>query len=479
MLSAPAWAQQGSWLDRLSAPLPDPLRVQPPQLAQGATLPGDASPLAAAEAMPASLDRALSLADAVDLALSHKPQVQSAWASIKLQASALGEARAAYLPTASATVSRLNTHTAYDLNGIPATSNAAHTMYAALNWRLFDFGTRAANRQSANQLLAAALAQHEATLQQTLAATIQAYFDVESSHAAWQAKEQSVLLAHQTLDSAQRREQRGAAAQGDTLQAGTALARALLERNRSWSSYRKAVATLAYAIGVPAESELSVADEEDDGAAGLAPTDQRSLADWMQQARGSHPAIQAARASWQAAQSRVGATVAEGLPTLDLSLNYYRNGYPGQAPSALGQRVATLGLSINVPLFDGFSHSYKVRGAQAQAEQRAAELDEVEHQVLLEVVKAHAETRAALQNLQASQDLLTAARDAQASARRRYEHGAADLIELLSSQNALADAIQERVRCLAEWRSARLRLLADGGVLGHEALLAATHRGQL
>jgi outer membrane protein len=38
-------------------------------------------------------------------------------------------------------------------------------------------------------------------------------------------------------------------------------------------------------------------------------------------------------------------------------------------------------------------------------------------------------------------------------------------VELLNAQAALADARTERTRSLAEWHSARLRLLAAAGVL--------------
>ena len=40
-------------------------------------------------------------------------------------------------------------------------------------------------------------------------------------------------------------------------------------------------------------------------------------------------------------------------------------------------------------------------------------------------------------------------------------------------EKALADATQERSRCLYEWRSARLRLMATTGVMGSAAMQLA------
>jgi len=61
---------------------------------------------------------------------------------------------------------------------------------------------------------------------------------------------------------------------------------------------------------------------------------------------------------------------------------------------------------------------------------------------------------------------LQTARDALASSQRKFDKGAADLLEMLNAQTALADAGQERIRCLAEWREAKLRLMASAGRLG-------------
>jgi outer membrane protein len=87
-------------------------------------------------------------------------------------------------------------------------------------------------------------------------------------------------------------------------------------------------------------------------------------------------------------------------------------------------------------------------------------------QVSIEVIRAHADAAAALGNLSASAGLLDAAEQAQHSAERRYDKGVGDIAELLTQQGALVEARQERIRCLADWQAARLRLLAAVGVLG-------------
>jgi outer membrane protein len=468
-------AHSRDWVDVVTSPFIDPLLARPPQLDTGKTLPSDKQ--AYTEAIACQLDtfdatKPLALVDAVDLALCRNPQVQSAWASIKVQAAAVGEARAAYLPTINIGKTRLKDSTIYPAGTLAVNSDRlGNTQFTTLSWRLLDFGGREANRHSANALLEAALASHDATLQKTLAVVIGAYFDAQTAQAALTAKIQSELLAQQTLDAAKRREERGAGAQSDTLQATTALAKMNLEKSRAQGAAAKANSVLAYALGIAASSlpknglllAEDVADSED--------AIKQELTAWLEQTKTQHPSIVAARAQLEAAKQKLAAARSEGLPTLDIAANQYLNGRPNQGFSGAESQEKMLMLTVNFPLFDGFSRTYKVRGAQAQIEVREAELLDTQNQVLSEVVKAYADAMAALANLTASQKLISAAQNALASVQRRYDKGATDILEMLATQTSLADANQERIRTLAEWRSARLRLMASAGVLGRTRLM--------
>ena len=456
-------------LDTLGIFPADPLKTMPPVIGSGAVLPDDGAPVSC----PVSKDFTLPLAlnEAVDLALCSNPQIRMAWAGIKVKAGALGEARAAYFPTLSATANRLRTHNSYPDLGVPSSTTYGNTVNGTLSWRLFDFGAREANREAANRLLIAAIAHHDVALQKTLASVIQSYFDAQTAQVALQAKEQNETITRSMFDSTQRRAARGVVARSDTLQAATALAKATLEKSRAQGTYQKSLGVLIYALGISPQTRIVLADDVQDGQRenNQEPRTSRSLQDWLELAQQSHPAIVAARAEWEASQQKAKATRSEGLPTADLSVNYYQNGFPNQGVSATKSQQTTVGVSISVPFFDGFSHAYKVKGALAQAEQRQAQLQDTEQDVLMEVVKAHADATAALDNLQASENLLAAAQESVDTSQRKYEKGAADIQEILNTLTALFDAQEERIRSLADWRSTRLRLLASVGAMNRAA----------
>ena len=175
---------------------------------------------------------------------------------------------------------------------------------------------------------------------------------------------------------------------------------------------------------------------------------------------------------FSSARAKLDAVRSDGLPYLDFNQNYYRNGYPNLGLSATQSTVNTIGFTLTVPLFEGFSRTHKVRGAQAQLEHSYAQFLDTELQVSIEVIKAHADAVSSYENLEASAAWLDAAQSAVLSSQKRYDKGVADILELLTTQNTLADAQQERVRCLVEWRAAQLRLMANAGMLDRYQLAA-------
>jgi outer membrane protein len=303
------------------------------------------------------------------------------------------------------------------------------------------------------------------------------YFDAQTAKANREAKEKNETVAKQTLNAAQKREAHGAGEQSDTLQAKTSLARAELEHTRAIGSHEKSLVALVVALGLQAKNEqiqdISVHGQELGRGIVLAPdyqdddiTLQRELKEWLSLAQEQHPAVVAARAQLESTKEKLVATRSEGLPTLDFTQSEYINGRPNQALTQKKSTESVAGLTLNVPLFDGFGRTYKVRGAQAQVEVKEAELRDTQNQVLGDVARTHVDAVAALRSVQSSQRLLRAAKEALEAVQRKYDRGIAGIIEMLNVQSALADAGQERIRALSEWRSARLRLLANTGVVG-------------
>ncbi|MCA1323595.1 TolC family protein [Herbaspirillum sp. alder98] len=435
----------------------DPLLSEPPEMKEGALGSYGSSRMSCPESRDEKAE--LALIEAIDLALCRNAKIAAAWADMKTQAAALGEARAAYLPTMAGTLSRVHDRTNYPGSRFASSDIQSNTAYINLTWRLLDFGGRDANHRAARASLDAALASYDATVQKTLSSVIEVYFETRRSYFSWKMFGQTEEAAQKTWLAAQRREAGGFGARSDTLQARAALAKASLSKIRAEGEFKKSQATLFYHTGLPAHSGLMFAPELP--LHNVMP--RQTLDQWLVEVQAHHPAIVAAQLQLDAARERIHVARSEGAPTVDLTGSIYQNGRPGQGVTPTNTREVVVGVVLNIPIFDGFSRTYKIRGAMAQEELKAQELVEAGRQVTADAIRAHADATAAWSNLEMSVTLRAAAEDALASVQRKFERGAADIVEVLASQSAMIDAQQESLRCVNEWMTARLRLLTFSG----------------
>ncbi|OWQ90858.1 hypothetical protein CDN99_11905 [Roseateles aquatilis] len=410
----------------------------------------------------------LTLSAAVDTALCLNARTASAWAAIDAQTAQVGLAKAAYLPTINGSITAQTNATQYPGSDTPGNRVKGHTSYLGLNWRLFDFGERAANEASAVTLLSAAMASHDDAVRKTLSDTVQAYFAALQARTTLDAKKYAAELSQKTVAAAQRREAKGVTSRSDTLQAETAHARARLAQQRAKADFDKAITSLVYVIGVATDTPLTLPEHM----APVPATDLPPLSELLTDARASHPAILAARAQRDASERSIAAARSEGRPTVDFSVSRYQNGYPNQSIQATRSNTVTAGITLTIPIFDGFARKFKIDQARAQADKSAIQALDTEYQVLGDLIKSHADAVSSLENLDASKQLIKAASASLESASNRYEHGVGDILELIIAQNAIGDAMDVLGQFENQWDSARLKLMIETGRIDRARLTA-------
>jgi outer membrane protein len=422
----------------------------------------------------------LGLADAVERALCNNPRTRQSWANVKAQAAAVGTGWSAYLPTLSGT-SRFS-HTDRRINfpghGEYDTHARSYNMDLGLNlnWVLYDFGLRAANLESARQLLNAAQAAQDDTLQSVFFDTAQAFYDAQAAAALLAANREAEQAAEKSFKAAEARYAAGAGALADKLQAQTSYEQAALKRVQSEGDLQIALGNLASVMGLRPNATIRLAGAVDEAADD--PLFKQALDDLIEQAVRDHPKMLAAQAQLEAAKAQVDATSAAGRPTLALVGNYDHNSVSAtpinnQGSSRQGMDNQEIGLQVSVPLFEGFGRHYKVSQAQAQAESKGAELAGIGQQVSLEVWKSYQAMRTGMENLKATKTLVQSARQSFDVAQGRYKFGVGNIIELLKAQSDLSSAEQQRLLAVTRWQTSRLRLATSLGQLGMDDISPA------
>ncbi len=405
--------------------------------------------------LPTDLGRPLGLTEAVDTALCNNPQTRLVWANARLQAAQVGVAQAAFLPgvSADASVSRLRNEAVRD--GVAYTQRSAGV---DLSYVLLDFGARAASLENARQLFAAASFTRDATLQSVFLAAVQAFFQRQAAGAALEASRLSEKAALESLNAAEARYRVGAATPADRLQARTAHAQAVLNRIGAEGGVKTAQGALANVLGVAPTRPLELAPLP---AAAPGAAFEADVARLIEEARARRPDLAAAEAQHRAARAAVDTAKAAHLPTLSLGMGVGRSQIAGQP----GYDSSSIGLTLSIPLFSGYSTRYKVHAAEAQVEAQAARREQLRLQVALEVWNAHANLATATQSVRTAEDLLESASQSERVAAGRYRAGVGSILDLLSAQAALAGARQSRIQAGTSWYVSRAALAQAMGAL--------------
>ena len=407
----------------------------------------------------------MTLNDVVEIALCNNPQTRASWAAARIQAARLGSSKSAYLPTLSLQGSL--SRNASQAAGVKSSSNQAQGSLSA-SYLLFDFGGRRANLENAEELLIAANATDDATVQTVFLNAVQAYYNLLSAQASVEANRIAEASAQESLAAAEARYAAGAATPADRLQARTALSQATLNRIRSEGDERNAMGSLANVMSVALTQPLQLAP------AAKMPPDlvvEKDIGRLITLARERRPDLQAADAQIKAGQASVAAAKASGMPQLSLDATATASRASATAGSS-NSRNGSIGLTVTVPLFTGFNTTYQVRAAEAQLENSIASRDQLANQIALQVWQAYQTMQTNSQALRTADDLVASAEASERVSLGRYKAGVGNILDVLTAQSALASARQQQVTARYNWNTARFALAQAIGLLDLTALRA-------
>lgn len=497
-------------------------------LCSGQTVAGAASALAAGlhrpaicgQAMPA---QALSLADAVALALCHHPRTQQSWAQWQARTAELQLQRAEAGPTGTASVG-MGQARQWLRDNAGRSRHAASVGHAALelSWVLMDFGQQRAGEQSAQWAAVVAAASHDDTVLDVAQETAQAFHALVEAEATLRVLVQEARFTDDLLAQHSRRRSTesapaappapqtnaGASRPGATpgrpgakarrgaappvpaeppepapsnsmesvlntvlerLQLRADQSRATLERQLALGNLNLARGNLATQLGLPLQQALQVVSDDSTPDTVLEMGTVEALLDEVQH---EHPALRTARARLGVAEAGLDAARRSTAPRITLQHGQRLSRDVERSSS----RDLSLGLVLEVPLFADSLRKEREAAARAQLDAARADLRSSERQVALQTWSAFQamQTHAvALRHAQAHEA------DAQALlvgqlASYRTDHS--DLSDVLNAHTTLSEAILARVASLSAWRQARMRLAAALGRLHMAPATAASTR---
>ncbi len=427
-----------------------------------------AAPPAPCAALPS---QPLTLPDLVDIALCANPATAVAYAASRSAAANVGIARAAELPTLSATVGPTLNRTDYLQNqqflvapgvGFSATSNQTQfggSGSLALDYLLFDFGGRAARIDAARASQRAAIAAVADSAQSVALTTINAYNNLQGYLASVTAAQATVAFNRSSFDLADAKRRAGVSTPADALQARTSLAQAELTLAQAQGNARTAAGQLAVAIGQPPTTVLPLAPAPALASADVLTRDVRTL---IADAERLRPDLAIARANRDAAQAQVRAARSDLRPSVLASVQDQL----GYANASTDSNRASVGLTLSLPLFNGYDRTYRVAAARAEADRQAALLEQSRQQAGLDVYTQATALTTQIRVLDTARELINSATASADIAQGRFKAGVGTFTDLLNAQSALASARQQLVSADFGVRNAQATLARAVGQIG-------------
>ena len=399
----------------------------------------------------------LTLEEAIARANRVQPSVISAGGSVRNAQARQRSASGAFLPNLTLSGSRgdnFSQGSLIDPGTGQLTTSATQSVGATLssNVDLFAGFRRTGEKRAASANRDAAEASFQNAQFQQQLTTTNTFFDVLAAEQLMRVREASVRRAEEQLKVAVAKLQAGRGIRPDSLRSLVTLGNAQLQLVNAQTALATAEANLGRLVG----EDGPVGAADDSTHYRLMPTvDTGAL---RAEALANAPAVKSAEAS--AASAHAGITIAKAAyyPTLNLSGSASYNGSSRNDYKLLQSRSLTFG--VNWPIFNRFQREQSIVSSQVTAEVADASAAESRRQVLASLIAAVAALDAARLRIGISQTSVQAGQEDLRVQQERYRLGAATIVDVLTSQEALNQAEVDAVTARFDYVRARAQIAA-------------------
>ena len=420
----------------------------------------------------ACAQQAVTLEEAVKLALERHPDVGKARASSDILKGKIREVRAQALPelTINSSFLRWRDPSFLNASGLDKFPEELRKALVPEGVNLFDYHISArqplytAGKVGTALRLAAveaegALAEIDRAEQDLAVATVRAYYGLMWAERYVELVRETQRQRQMHAGMARTRFQNGVATEVDVLRSEVAVANSAPEVLRAENDIRQARAQLNYYLAQPIDAPIKVLGEFTEQ-----PWEDGSLEALTREAMRRRPELNRLRIAERSAQAQLQLAHAESRMKLDFLGTY---GISSRLPANLGNSQFTrwtLGLTFAFPVFDGFRRSGLVE--QATAAQRATRLEreKAEQQVRLALQQGLDEMNAARETMVAARANIQQAEKVLAMTQNNYKYGAATTLDIVDAQTALSVARTNLLRGLHDHAVARANLRYQAGM---------------
>lgn len=417
------------------------------------------------------INRVLSLADAVRIALKNNPEQKMAAARIRQSQAMLSQSDAAFFPALGfyteythadapsvylfKTIDQRALPPGTDFNDPGTVKNFETGINARMN--LYNGGRDILNRKMAETGLGISNLDKEIVENSLVASVIRAYYDALAAEDFIKIARESVSTVKKQLKIMKIRLKGGSALKSDILSLEVRLARSLEEEVRASNRYKTSVNALANILGI--DTNVNIKLQKSNFKLHNIPRQYHKGMEYSKKNRAEF-----AKARQQVRLSRMGIDSAKSqfLPRVDLQARYYLDDKDLGYDTDLDNWMAAI--VLNWDIFTGFSTKAAINKAEAILEQTLAADRNAELSLKLDVKNAYLNLEAAAARLKVAKTSVASADESLSIVKKQYDGGSVSITRYLEAE---LDRNRAKIRATAAFYDQEKSIADIGRAVGY------------
>ena len=329
--------------------------------------------------------------------------------------------------------------------GDQSTQRRSYNIGLGSNWTLFDGLSNFASLSQSQNELESAQYYLERIKQDIVFQTMSLYYDIVYTEQLLKVKQDDLKWNEKNLETIKERNRLGAATLADVYQQEVAKGNAELELIRTDNNLQTAKKDLLFYLGIDVLEEFEFADSLTVNEEKILNTDllkdYENITELVDQALNQRFDYKSALLNLASARS--GVTIAESghWPSLNASGNYIWSG--NSIDEVDKNKDLQIGLSLNLPIFLGWSVSNSVQLAEVQSKITELELSDLERDIKRQIKTNFLNLQAAQKGLVVSQNNIAAARENLKIEEEKYALGSGKLLDVLIANSRYTNALTD------------------------------------
>ena len=315
------------------------------------------------------------------------------------------------------------------------------------NWTLFDGLSNFANLSKSKNDLESAEFSLQRLKQDIVFQTTSLYYDVVNKQEQVKVNEDNLKWNKKNLETIKERNKLGAATLADVYQQQVATGNAELELVRTQNSLEVAKSNLLFYLGLDVLQEYVFSDtltaNEKEILKSDLLKDYQDLSVLVSQALNHRLDYKSAQLNLNSAKD--GVTIAQSGHFPRLSANGFYTWRGNNISEIDKSKTLSFGLSLNVPIFSGWSVSNRVQFAEVDVKNKEVDLRDLERDIKRQIQTNYLDLQAAQKALLVSQNNVSAASENLKIEQEKYSLGAGKLLDVLIANSNYTKALSDLI----------------------------------